>query len=86
MEMVGASQRLACRAVGISRSVYRYQPDKQRDDPVIAALQVVVERYPAYGFSKLFKVLRRQGHRWNNKRVYRVYCLLNLNKRHCGKR
>ena len=55
------SQRLACRAVGISRSAYRYKPNTQRDDEVIAALQTAVERYPAYGFSKLFKILRRQG-------------------------
>ena len=69
METHGASQRLACRAVGISRSVHRYQPDKQRNDPVIAALQAVVERYPAYGFRKLFKYCllnlnqRRRGKR-----------------------
>jgi putative transposase len=25
-----------------------------------------VERYPAYGFSKLFKILRRWGHPWNH--------------------
>ncbi len=86
METHGASQRLACRVMGLSRSVYRYQPDATRDDAVIAALQAAVERYPAYGFSKLFKVLRRQGCRWNHKRVYRVYCLLNLNKRRRGKR
>jgi putative transposase len=45
-----------------------------------------VERYPAYAFSKLFKVLRRQSHCWNHKRVYRVYCLLNPKKRQLGKR
>jgi putative transposase len=86
MRTHGASQRLACRVVGLSRTVYRYRPDTRRDDAVIAALQAVVERYPAYGFSKLFKVLRRQGCTWNHKRVYRVYSLLNLNKRRRGKR
>ena len=75
------SQRRACRAVGISRSSYRYRPNARHDDPLIAALQAVAERYLAWGFNQLFKPLRRQGHGWNHKRVYRVYCLLNLNKR-----
>ena len=57
----GVSLRLACRAVGISDSVYRYQPDTSKDEPVIRALQQAAERYPAYGFSKLFKILRRWG-------------------------
>lgn len=72
--------------VGISDSVYRYQPDPHRNDEVIMTLQAAVERYPAYGFSKLFKVLRRWGHGWNHKRVYRLYCALNLNKRRRGKK
>ena len=84
--MHGASLRLACRAVGISDSVYRYRPDASRDDGVIAKLQEAVERYPAYGFSKLFKILRRWGHAWNHKRVYRLYCDLNLNRRRRGKK
>ena len=85
-EVHSASQRRACRVVGISDSVYRYQPDIHRDDEVIIRLQEAVERYPAYGFSKLFKMLRRWGHRWNHKRVYRLYCELNLNKRRRGKK
>ncbi|WP_443083706.1 IS3 family transposase [Vibrio sp. E14] len=80
------SLRKACRVVGISDSVYRYRPDPHRDDEVIAKLQDAVERYPAYGFGKLFKVLRRWGHTWNHKRVYRVYCLLKLNMRRKGKK
>ncbi len=77
----GVSIRKACRIAGISDSVYRYRPDTSRDEPVIAALQSATERYPAYGFSKLFKVLRRWGHGWNHKRVHRLSCALNLNKR-----
>lgn len=77
---------MACRAVGISDSVYRYKPDPHRDDDVIAKLQEAVERYPAYGFSKLFKILKRWGHSWNHKRVHRIYCKLNLNKRRRGKK
>lgn len=53
---------------------------------MIAKLQEAVERYPAYGFSKLFKALRRWGHPWNHKRVYRLYCELKLNKRRRGKK
>ena len=82
----GVSIRRACRIAGISDSVYRYRPDTSRDESVIAALQSATERYPAYGFSKLFKVLRRWGHGWNHKRVHRLYCALNLNKRRRGKK
>ena len=48
-------------------------------------LQEAVERYPAYGFDKLFKILRRWGHPWNHKRFYQLYCALNLNKRRRGR-
>lgn len=72
--------------MGISRTAYAYQPDLRKDGEVITALQQVSERYPAYGFGKLFRVLRREGRRWNHKRVRRVYCLLGLNRRRRGKR
>lgn len=79
------SIRAACHALSLSRSVYVYQPDTSRDDPVIVALQNAAERYPRYGFKKLFLILRRQGYAWNHKRIYRVYCLLKLNLRRKGK-
>lgn len=85
IQQFGLSIRAACQALSLSHSVYSYQPDTTRDDPVIAALQNAVERYPRYGFKKLFLILRRQGHAWNHKRIYRVYCLLKLNLRRKGK-
>lgn len=80
------SLRRACRLVGISDSVYRYQPDSSKDEPVIAVMQEIVERYPVYGFGKLFTVIRRWGHAWNHKRIHRLYCELKLNKRRKGKK
>lgn len=58
----GLSIRQACRTMNLSRTVYPYQPDTARDEPVIAALQAAAERYPRYGFPKLFQILRRQGY------------------------
>jgi putative transposase len=66
--------------------VYHYRPDGNKDDVVISKIQDVAERYPAYGFSKVFTKLRRAGHPWNHKRVYRVYCALKLNLRRKGKK
>ncbi len=85
-EAHSSSIRRACRVVGISDSTYRYKPDTSRDEPVILKLQEVNERYPAHGFDKLFKILRRWGHPWNHKRVHRIYCELKLNKRRRGKK
>ncbi|KHT32685.1 transposase [Pectobacterium carotovorum subsp. carotovorum] len=79
------SIRQVCRTLSLSRTVYFYQPDTRRDEPVIQALTEMVERYPRYGFKKLFQKLRRQGHVWNHKRVHRIYCLLKLNFRRKGK-
>ncbi len=70
----------------MQRSVYRYQPDRGRGQPVIVALMELAYQKPELGFRKLFELLRRQGHRWNHKRVHRIYCALKLNKRRKGKR
>lgn len=71
--------RLACRTLSLSRTVYFYQPDTRRDEPVIHTLTELAERYSRYGFKKLFQLLRRQGNTWKHKRAHRIYCLLKLN-------
>jgi putative transposase len=50
-----------------------------RDAAVIDALNAMVTERGRWGFWKLFGRLRAQGHSWNHKRVYRVYCALRLN-------
>ena len=80
------SERQACRAMDLRRSVYRYRPQPNRDGEIIKLLLELAHGRPEQGFGKLFKRLRRLGHGWNHKRVYRVYCGLKLNKRRKGKR
>ena len=55
------SIRQACRMLSLSRTVCFCQPDTRRDEPVIQVLTELAERYPRYGFKKLFQLLRRQG-------------------------
>ena len=69
--------------MGLSRSAW-YKPCvdwRARDRKIIDALQELAEDKPGLGFWKLFRRLRRKKHRWNHKRVYRVYCQLELNLR-----
>jgi putative transposase len=77
----GASERRACRVVSLSRSANRYTAKPRDDSAVIDALSALVERHPRFGFRKLFTLLRKAGHPWNHKKVWRVYCALKLNLR-----
>lgn len=81
-----ASLVRGCRVMSISRSSYRYQPDTAKDLPVIKALQQLAETHPRWGFRLMFDRLRNDGHRWNHKRVHRIYTELKLNLRRKGKK
>jgi putative transposase len=65
----------------LSRSTRRYQAKRPDDFPVIEALTELVEKFPGFGLSKLFVLLRKADRPWNHKRVWRVYCDLKLNIR-----
>jgi putative transposase len=69
--------------VWLSRSAwYRPLVDwDQRDAEAIEALGTLAEEKPGLGFWKLYDRLRRAGHDWNHKRLYRIYCDLRLNQR-----
>jgi len=77
----GLPIRRACAAVRLGRATY-YRPRVEwarRDAPVIAALTTLVAAKGRWGFWKCFDRLRLDGHRWNHKRVWRVYRRLHLN-------
>lgn len=78
----GLSCRHACRLVGLSRSVINRptRADQARaDEAVIEALNTLVAQHGRWGFWKCYHRLRADGHAWNHKRVYRIYCQMKLN-------
>ena len=58
------SERFSSRLVGISRRVNNYVSVKN-DDEIILSLRVLVEKYPGFGFWKLYHLLRNEGKTWN---------------------
>ncbi len=81
IEQHDISERRACRVIGLSRSVYRYQVQRPDDTTIKTALMVLAEQHRRWGFGKMMDWLRQQEYTWNHKRVYRVYCALGLNLR-----
>jgi putative transposase len=73
------SERQACRAVNLNRSTYRYQTKKTDDHEIAQELQQLAESQPRWGCRKMTDYLRNQGHRWNHKRIRRIYRGLALN-------
>ena len=79
----GLSVRLACAAFGISETCYRYQPKLSDENAEIADWLIrLTHNQRNWGFGLCFLHLRNvKGYPWNHKRVYRIYCELELNLR-----
>jgi putative transposase len=79
----GISIRLACAALGISESCYHYEPKLSTENDLIADwLLRITTTHKRWGFGLSFLYLRNvKGFGWNHKRVYRIYCELELNLR-----
>ena len=83
VEQHGTSIRLACQAFGISQTCYRYRAKLSAENAEIADHLVrLTHNQRNWGFGLCFLYLRNvKGYPWNHKRVYRVYCELELNLR-----
>lgn len=75
------SERQACRFLRISRTAFRHQAKKPNDTEIIELLNEIADRKPRWSFKKMNAYLKNQGYSWNHKKVYRVYCEMNLNLR-----
>ena len=75
------SERQACALLSLSRTAFRYQAQPAEEESLRENLLALAARQPRWGFPKMFAYLRNQGHRWNHKRVRRIYRELGLNLR-----
>jgi len=69
----------ACRLMRLSRSVFAYKARLNDDNSIANRLKELAEKHKRYGFRKIFHKLKAAGFTWNHKRVYRIYCVLQLN-------
>jgi putative transposase len=74
---------LACRTFEISETCYRYERLLSDENAEIADwLERLTANRKTWGFGLCFLYLRNvKGFEWNHKRVYRIYCELELNLR-----
>ena len=81
MKALALSERRACKAIGASRTSYRYRSCKKEPKALVAKLRELVKERPRFGYRGLYRLLRRRGHEVNHKRVYRLYKLEGLHIR-----
>ena len=74
---------LACRAFEISETCYLYERLLSDENAEIADwLERLTANRKTWGFGLCFLYLRNvKGFEWHHKRVYRIYCELELNLR-----
>lgn len=73
----GCSIRSCCCALGFRRQTYyrrkRGHRPEELDQQIADLLHQTTKRFIAWGFWLVFYFLRRKGHPWNHKRVYRIW-------------
>ncbi len=72
-----ASVRNCCGVLGFRRQTYYRRKGGHRpealDRQIAELLHRVTKRFVCWGFWMVFHYLRRQGHPWNHKRIYRIW-------------
>ena len=81
MERFRASQRKACKLIGLSRSSWCYQSIARDSSALSMRIKEITDTRPHYGYQRVYVLLRREGWRDNHKRVYRLYNEMGLSLR-----
>jgi putative transposase len=73
MQRFGCSQRNALCVVKMSASTYLYQAVKKDESALKLRIKEITQTRGHYGYRRVHVLLRREGHKDNVKRVYRIY-------------
>lgn len=69
--------RRSCAVLGFRRQTYYHRKQGHRpeelDGEIAELLHQVTKRFITWGFWIIFHFLRKEGHGWNHKRVYRIW-------------
>ena len=73
-EVLGVSERRACKVLGQNRSTQRW-PRSPREDEARLTADIIrlAEQYGRYGYRRITALLRREGWTVNAKRVERIW-------------
>jgi putative transposase len=76
-QLAAVSERRACRLLGVARSALhpsapRPRPAPARDAELVHQVAALIQRYPTFGYRRLWALLRRGEVRVNRKTVYRL--------------
>jgi transposase InsO family protein len=75
------SIRMLCDLLNCARSSYYRQPPSVDDVALENEIRTVAGQWPTYGYRRITEQLRRQKHRINHKRVYRLMRKLGITKK-----
>lgn len=80
-ERFDASERAACRWLGVNRKLLSYQLRRSSDEPLRSWLIEKAHNHRRYGQRRLIVLARRDGFLDNHKRIERIYRCANLQVR-----
>lgn len=73
-ERFSASERRACKLVGLHRNTKRYEPKKdERNKEITKKVISYASQYGRYGYRRVTALIRNEGIRVNHKRIHRIW-------------
>lgn len=81
IELKQISISRSCRLFKLNRGTYIYKAKRRSDTEIIDFLQGLSEKWPRWGFRKMYDWLRYDGQGWNHKNISRIYLEMKLHIR-----